>query len=72
MVMEMQTADKTWVAFMAERLPEVLEKEIQKVREAFYLTVQKLEPEELREALPRQALSATLVFDENGEEYGGI
>eukprot|EP00975_Prorocentrum_lima_P009995 2129665-Prorocentrum_lima.AAC.1 len=33
MVMEVQLADKEWVAYMIERVPEYLEKEIQKVRE---------------------------------------
>eukprot|EP00975_Prorocentrum_lima_P049323 10319612-Prorocentrum_lima.AAC.1 len=63
MVVEMQMIDRTWAAFMADRFPDVLEKEIQKVREAFYLTVQKLEPEELRETLPRPALSMTHLCD---------
>eukprot|EP00975_Prorocentrum_lima_P013557 2879640-Prorocentrum_lima.AAC.1 len=40
MVVEMQMVDRTWVAFMAERFPEVLEEEVKKVQEAFYLTVQ--------------------------------
>eukprot|EP00975_Prorocentrum_lima_P041220 8660896-Prorocentrum_lima.AAC.1 len=72
MVMEMQMADKTWVAYMTERVPEYLEREILKVQETFYLTIQKIELEELREALPKPALSAPPEYDENWEEYVGM
>eukprot|EP00975_Prorocentrum_lima_P046743 9771138-Prorocentrum_lima.AAC.1 len=57
---------------MAERFPEVLDREIQKVKEAFYLTLQKVEPEELRATLPRPALSMTHLCEEDGRKHYGI
>eukprot|EP00975_Prorocentrum_lima_P019879 4182686-Prorocentrum_lima.AAC.1 len=62
---------RTWVAFMAERFPEVLDAEIKKVQEAFYLTVQTLEPESLKEVLPL-SLPMTHLYEEDGEKHFGI
>eukprot|EP00975_Prorocentrum_lima_P049850 10430300-Prorocentrum_lima.AAC.1 len=65
MVMEMQMADKTWRSCLAERFPEALAMEIRKVKEAFYLTVQKLEPAELRFDLRMPAVSMTHLCEED-------
>eukprot|EP00975_Prorocentrum_lima_P024865 5221578-Prorocentrum_lima.AAC.1 len=57
---------------MAERFPESLDREIQKVREAFYLTVQRLEPDELWTVLPQPALSMTHLCEKGGRKHYGI
>eukprot|EP00975_Prorocentrum_lima_P026062 5479423-Prorocentrum_lima.AAC.1 len=55
---------------MAERVPEALDDEIQKVREAFYLVVQKLNPEVLE--ITRPTVSMTHLCEEDGRQHYGI
>eukprot|EP00975_Prorocentrum_lima_P018199 3835669-Prorocentrum_lima.AAC.1 len=68
----MRMRDRTWSAFMAERFPECLDREIQKVKEAFYITVQSLEPEELWKVLPQPALSMNHLCETDGRKHYGI
>eukprot|EP00975_Prorocentrum_lima_P002087 452606-Prorocentrum_lima.AAC.1 len=48
----MQMKDGRREASMVECVPENLDAEIKKAHEAFYLSAQKLEPEQLKGALP--------------------
>eukprot|EP00975_Prorocentrum_lima_P068781 12922564-Prorocentrum_lima.AAC.1 len=71
MVMEMQMKDGTWEAFMADHFPDKLDDEIKKVHEAFYLSAQKLEPEQLKDVLP-MSLPMTYLYEGDGEKHFGI
>eukprot|EP00975_Prorocentrum_lima_P027969 5881046-Prorocentrum_lima.AAC.1 len=44
--------DGTWMAFMAERLPQVLEDEIKRCSEAFYNAAGDLKLRSLKEVIP--------------------
>eukprot|EP00975_Prorocentrum_lima_P025148 5280283-Prorocentrum_lima.AAC.1 len=68
----MRKRNRVWSAFMAEQFPECLDREIQKVKEAFYTAVQSLEPEELWEVLPQPALSMKHLCETDGRNHYGI
>eukprot|EP00975_Prorocentrum_lima_P062969 12888620-Prorocentrum_lima.AAC.1 len=56
---------------MAERFPENLDDEIKKVHEAFYVSSQKLEPEQLKDMLPT-SLPMTHIYEDDGTKHYGI
>eukprot|EP00975_Prorocentrum_lima_P064810 12899758-Prorocentrum_lima.AAC.1 len=67
----MQMIDGTWEAFMADRFPENLADEIKKAHEAFYLSAQRLEPEQLKDVLPI-SLPTTHLYEGDGDKHFGI
>eukprot|EP00975_Prorocentrum_lima_P002337 509940-Prorocentrum_lima.AAC.1 len=56
--------DGTWRAFMAERLPQMLDDEIKKCHEAFYDAARSLEPGALKDLIPITLPMTNLFTDE--------
>eukprot|EP00975_Prorocentrum_lima_P047098 9847985-Prorocentrum_lima.AAC.1 len=56
---------------MADRFPEVLDDDIKKVHDTFYLSAQKLEPEDLLDTLP-MSLPMTHLNEEGGNKMHGL
>eukprot|EP00975_Prorocentrum_lima_P030551 6408142-Prorocentrum_lima.AAC.1 len=67
MVVEMQMKDGSWEAFMADHFPDVFGDDIKKLHQQFYLSAQKLEPEDLLGTLP-MALPMTHLYEEDGKK----
>eukprot|EP00975_Prorocentrum_lima_P036144 7604358-Prorocentrum_lima.AAC.1 len=68
----MQLDDGTWKAFMAERLPQLLDDEIKRSHEAFYNSARNLEPGALKDLLPMAFPMTNPLVDEAGVEHLGI
>eukprot|EP00975_Prorocentrum_lima_P046760 9774018-Prorocentrum_lima.AAC.1 len=60
----MQLDDGTWRAFMAERLPQPLDDEVKRCREAFYNAARNLEPGALKDVIPMTLPMTNLFTDE--------
>eukprot|EP00975_Prorocentrum_lima_P064723 12899237-Prorocentrum_lima.AAC.1 len=67
----MQMADGSREAFMADRFPEALDDDTNKVHQQFYLAAKHLEPEELLDTLPTP-LPMTNMYEDEGITMFGI